>query len=156
MDPAVEQALARDGVVDLSGLTEHPARAAHRRGLVLVQGRAAVAETQPIGWRQQVQAAALAVPPPFAFLSDIALWAHGCGPEPEVLEVGVVDSRGLSLHPPLVPRRVASATICTIVVRRDLPVVRVEMATIQSSAHLTDAQCLALVERLLRSRRTSP
>lgn len=152
----VQRALARAGVVDLSGVAEHPARAARRRGLVLVQGRAAVAETQPIGWLQHVHAAALVVPEPFAFLSDVALWAHGGGPEPQRLEVGVVNTRGLSLLPPLVARRVAPATIATIVVRRDLPVVPLEMAVVQHCAHLTDAACLALLERMLRSRRTSP
>lgn len=152
----IARALERQGVIDLSQVSEHPARAARRSRLVLVQGRAAVAMTQPVGWLQQVHAAALAVPPPFAFLSDIALWAHGCGPEPSVLEVGVAESRGLSLRPPLVPRRVASGTVARIVVRRDLPVVPLELAVVQSAAHLTEARALALVERILRSRRTSP
>ncbi|MCU1591194.1 MAG: hypothetical protein JWP11_2450 [Frankiales bacterium] len=155
-ESAVEQALARQGVIDLSAVGEHPARAARRRGLVVVQRRVAVAETQPIGWLQHAHAAALVVPPPFAFLSDVALWAHGCLLEPATFEVGVVLTRGLSLRPPLLPRRVAPATLSTIVVRRDLPVVPVETAIVQSSAHVTDARSLALVERLLRSRQTSP
>jgi hypothetical protein len=150
----VARALERFGVVDLTATPGHPARAAERRGLVLVQSRAAVAATQPVGSLQQMYAVGLVVPPPFALLSDAALWAHGCGPEPEEVEVGVVETRGLSVRPPVIARRLAAATLRTTVVRGDLPVVPLEMAVVQSCAHRSDVAALALIESVLRRRAT--
>lgn len=157
MHPEVlSAALERYGVVDLAQLGAHPTRAAARHGLVLVQSGAGVAGSQPIGAQQLLYATALAVPEPFAFLSEAALWAHGHGPLPETVEVGVVETRGISVRAPVIPRRLAPGTLATIVVRQGLPVVSLEIATVQIAGRTSDAQSLALVERLLRSRATTP
>lgn len=157
MDAAtIARALRRHGVVDLAELGADPTRAAARAGLLVVQRGAAVAATQPVGPLQQMYAVPLAVEAPFALLSGAALWAHGQGPLPDLVEVGVVQTRGLSLSPPVVARRVAAATLRQIVVRRDLPVVPLETATVQRCSRLTDTQAVILVERLLRVRATTP
>lgn len=152
----VQDALARAGVVDLGHADDHPGRTARRNGLVLVQRRAALAMTQPAGPRQLMHACVLAVPAPRALLSEAALWAHRHGELPDTVELGVPDTRGLSLWPPAVARRLAPATLATIVVRRDLPVVPLELAVLQCCARLSDVRGLALVERLLRRRATTP
>lgn len=154
--PWVEEALERDGVVDLSHVDDHPGRHARRNGLVLIQRRAAVAATHPVEARQLMHATALAVPPPCALLSEAALWAHGQGELPTTVEVGVVDTRGLTLWAPAVARRLAPATLATIVVRKDLPVVPLELSVVQCCAHLDDQGALRLVERVLRRRATTP
>lgn len=152
----ISAARERHGVVDLAQLGTHPTRAAARHGLVLVQSGAGVAASQPIGVLQLMYATALSVPEPFAFLSEASLWAHGQGPLPEIVEVGVVATRGISVRDPVVPRRLAPATLATIVVRQSLPVVCLEVASVQVAARRSDAQALALIERLLRSRATTP
>jgi hypothetical protein len=152
----VAEALARQGLVDLAGVGDHPTRVARRNGLTLVQRGAAVAATQPVGPLQLMHASVLAVPPPRALLSAAALWAHGAGPLPAVVEVGVPDTRGLSLRPPVVGRRLAPDTLARIVVRRGLPVVPIELAVLQCCAHLHAPAALALIERLLRRRATTP
>ena len=157
MDAAtIARAIHRHGVVDLTALGTDPTRAAARAGLVIVQRGAAVAATQPIGPLQQMYAVPLAVPEPFALLSAAALWAHGQGPEPDIVEVGVELTRGLTLNGPVLARRLAPATLRQIVVRRGLPVVPLEMAAVQRSRRLTDAEAVTLVERLLRGRATTP
>ena len=152
----ISAALERHGVIDLGLLGTHPNRLARRRGLVLIQDGAAVAASQPIGPLQLMYATAMAVKPPFALLSGAALWAHGHGPLPTCVEVGVVDTRGLAVRPPVVPRRLAPATLATIVVRQGLPVVSLEVAVVQLAATRSDAEVLTLVERLLRTRATTP
>lgn len=152
----IDDALERGGVVDLADLGINPLRAARRHGLVLLQRRAAVAQTQPAGPIQHMHAAALVVPPPRALLSESALWAHGWGQLPSCIEIGVEDTRGLSVRPPVIGRRVAAATLAGAVVRRGLPVVALETGLVQSCVRLTDAQALLQVERLLRARATTP
>jgi hypothetical protein len=97
-----------------------------------------------------------AVTEPFALLSGAALWAHGQGPVPDLVEVGVALTRGLALASPVVPRRLAPTTLRQIVVRRGLPVVPIEMAAVQRCSRLSDAEAMTLVERLLRARATTP
>ena len=105
MDAAtIARAIHRHGVIDLAELGTNPARAAARAGLVVVQRGAAVAATQPVGPLQQMYAVPFAVAEPFALLSSAALWAHGQGPLPTVIEVGVELTRGLTLTRPVVPR----------------------------------------------------
>jgi hypothetical protein len=155
-EAVVQRALSRHGVIDLADLGASPQRAARRAGLVVVQPGAAVAATQPLGPLQHVFAAALAAEEPFAFLSDTALWAHGQGPEPALVEVGVVLTRGLTLWSPVVARRVSAQTLAGAVVRRTLPVVALEVAVVQRCRRLGDRQALQLVERVLRARATTP
>ncbi len=152
----IAAALDRGGVVDLADLGSNSRRAARRHGLVLVQPRVGLAATQPVGPVELMYAAAASVPEPCALLSTAALWAHGRGPLPEIVEIGVVETRGLTVLPPVVPRRLAAATLADIVVRRGLPVVPLEMAVVQAAAQRSDAQVLALVETLLRARGTTP
>jgi len=153
---AIADALERHGVVDLAELGSNPVRTARRHGLVLLQGSAAVAETQPAGPIQHMHAAALVVPPPRALLSEAALWAHGWGELPDLVEIGVEDTRGLAVRAPVVGRRVAAATLVGAVVRRGLPVAQLETAVVQACVRLADPQAVQLVERLLRGRGTTP
>jgi very-short-patch-repair endonuclease len=156
VDPsAIAAALEQAGAVDLAALGSNPHRSARRHGLVLVQPRVALAATQPVGARELMYAVAASVPEPRALLSGAALWAHGQGPLPAVVEIGVVGTRGLTVRSPVVPRRLAPATLVGVVVRRGLPVVPLEMAVVQRSATLTDPQVLVLVERVLRARATT-
>ena len=154
--PETHEALARAGVVDLAKAGDHPARIAARNGLVLLQPRAALARTQPVGALELMHASVLAVAPPRALLGEAALWAHRQGPLPDRVEVGVVDTRGVALWPPAVGRRVAADTLARIVVRRDLPVVPLELAVVQCCAQRGPVAGLALVERVLRRRATTP
>jgi very-short-patch-repair endonuclease len=156
VDPlAIAAALEQAGAVDLAALGSNPHRSARRHGLVLVQPRVALAATQPVGARELMYAVAASVPEPRALLSGAALWAHGQGPLTAVVEIGVVGTRGLTVRSPVVPRRLAPATLVGVVVRRGLPVVPLEMAVVQRSATLTDPQVLVLVERVLRARATT-
>ncbi len=157
MSPDVlAKALDRHGVIDLRDLGANRRRTAQRLGLVVVQRAAAVAASQPVGPLQQMHAVVLSSPVRCALLSQAALWAHGHGPPPQRVEVGVIDLHGLSVAPPAVARRVSAGTLAQSVVRRDLPVVALETAVVQCCAELPDALALALVEQLLRERATTP
>ncbi|MBK5306956.1 MAG: DUF559 domain-containing protein [Frankiaceae bacterium] len=152
----VASALEQGGVVDLAALGSNAHRTARRNGLVLLQPMVALAATQPVGALELMHAAAASVREPRALLSAAALWAHGRGPLPEVVEIGVVETRGITVLAPVIARRLAPDTLATIVVRRGLPVVGLEVAVAQCSANRSDAQVLALIERLLRDRATTP
>lgn len=156
MEPSeIISALERGGVVDLASLGSNPARAAARRGLVVVQRAAAVAATQPIGALQQMHAVAVSARVPIAFLSGAALWVYGRGPEPEQIEVGVNEHRGLSVSRPVVARRVSATTLTGVVQRNSLPLVALETAMVQRAAQVTSAEVLTLVTRGLRDRVTT-
>ena len=142
-------------MVDLAGLGSNPARAAARRGLVVVQRTAAVAATQPIGALQQMHAVTLSARVPIAFLSGAALWVYGRGPEPEQIEVGVNEHRGLSVSRPVVARRVSATTLTGVVQRNSLPLVALETAMVQRAAQITSTEALTLVTRALRDRVTT-
>lgn len=131
------------------------ARGLHRRGLVVVQPGVVAAATQPLPAAALVHAVSLSTEPPYAFLGATALWLHGVLPAPDVVEVGVPSARGLTVHSPVVGRRVASGLLDRAVVRGGRPLVRLEVALVQAAAQLVRADLLRVVEETLRSRRTT-
>lgn len=151
----VEKARARHGLVRSADLGDHPARAAARRRLVLVQPRIYVAETQPITAAEQVEAITLSVQGDYALLGSTALWLYGLAEPPDVVVAGVRHGTRYRGRPPARIRRVSSAVMQG---RRTLTagcVVALEVAVVQAAAGTPPPDVMALVERVLRDRRTT-
>lgn len=155
-DPLVQQARASHGLITARQLSTYRSGRSRRAGLVVVQPRVLAAPTQPLDAAALVRAVSLSLTPPYAFLGPTALWLHGAGPRPEVVEVGVPADRGITVHPPVRGRRLAPALLETVVVRSGVPLVGLEVAVVQSAAVLRPDVLLRLVEDLVRARRTSP
>ena len=136
-------------------LGEHPGRTARRSGLALVQSRAYVAATQPVDAAALVAAVDVSSVGGHAFLGATALWLYGVAPRPQVVEVGVRHGTTFAVRPPVRGRRVSADVLSRVRTRRGVPVVDLEMAVIQASAKRPHAEVVALLEPLLRERRTT-
>lgn len=148
-------ARSQHGLVLSSQLGGTPGRVADRRHLVLLQPRVYIAETQPVGQLELVAAVRASVQSPYAFLGGTALWLYELAGPPEVVQVGVPHGTRFRARPPAVIRRVSPAVLRG---RRPLAsgyVVAPEVAIIQASAQLAPDRVLALLEDVLRDRRTT-
>lgn len=148
-------ARARDGLVLSSQLGSAPARTAGRHGLVLIQPRVYIAQTQPVGAVEQVAAVRESVQGAYAFLGETALWFYALADPPEVVQAGVPHSTRFRARPPAQIRRVSAAVLRG---RRPLArgtAVALEVAIIQASAGRPSEQVLTLLEDALRERRTT-
>jgi hypothetical protein len=152
-----EAARAARGVVPAAALGVQPTRTAGSAGLVVAQPRVYLAATQPVDGPVLVEAVRQCVRTRFAFLATAALWLHGAGPPPasdDVL-VGVPHTSRLRLDPPVQVRRVSEDVLHGVRVRADCPVVDLEMAAVQRAAEVPRSDVAALLEPLLRERRTT-
>lgn len=149
------RARANAGVVPAADLPGRRGRAAVRGGLVVVQPRAFVAVTQPIGAAELVAAVRESVVGSYALLDQAALWLHGAGERPDVVRVGVPHSTRYRARPPLEVRRVAPAVLRGARTRSGAQVVALEIAVVQACAAVPPAAALAIVEQVLRDRRTT-
>jgi len=84
-----------------------------------------------------------------------ALWLHGAGERPERLVVAVPQTGELAARMPVQVRRLAPRVLEGWRVRQGIKVVALEIAVIQVAATTTQEQTVALVEELVRSRRTT-
>lgn len=134
---------------ELGGLSR-----ARRRGLVVAQPGVLVAETQPLGARDVVRAVRLSVRGDYWFAGRAALWIHGAGSEPTVVDVAVRDVRQIVLAPPVRVRRLAPSLLTSTRTVSGLPVVSLETAVVQSAEQPDDL--LDVVEDVLRRRATTP
>jgi hypothetical protein len=159
MDDATRRrARSRKGVVPGSALGTQPDRAAERAGLVVVQPRAYVAATQPVDGAVQVEALRRSIrTPKWAVLGEGALWLYGVRacPSPENLVVGVPHSTRLRLVTPVAVSRVSDGVLARVRTRRGIPVVDLEMALIQAATGKRLPDVRAVLEPILRERRTT-
>jgi hypothetical protein len=156
MDPDLAaRARARAGVVAASELGPQPSRTARRAGLELVQPHAFVASTQPVDASVLAVAVDLSARGRHAFLGRTALWLHGVASKPSVVEVGVRHGTTLASGHRWSGRRVSADVLARTRMRHGLPVVDLEMAVVQASAKRPHAEVVALLEPLLRERRTT-
>lgn len=152
----VQAARDRSGVVPAEALGAHPGRAAVRNGLQLLLPRAYLAATQPVAPRAVVDAITATVRVRHAFRGWTALWLYGAVAEPpQRVEVCVPHSTRLDLGPVAGVKRVAPAVLLGARQVRGHSVVALEMAVVQAAAGLPGPDVLALLERLLRERRTT-
>lgn len=151
------QARQQHGVVPASVLGPRPLRSATAAGLRVVQPRVYLAPTQPVDGAVLVEAVRQSVRTRYAFLSQAALWLHGAGrpPAPSEVAVGVPHATRLRLEPPVQVSRVSESVLSHVRVRGGCPVVDLEMAVVQSCAGAELAAATALLEPLLRERRTT-
>jgi very-short-patch-repair endonuclease len=155
-DPDADRARKRAGVVVASELAPQAARTAVRRGLVRVQPGAWVAATQPVDAEVLLSAVREALgDQEHAFLGPTALWLHGVAPPPQVVEVGVPHAHRAALDPPVRTRRVVASVLRGTRMRQGFSVVALEVAVVQVAAFRRHDQVRALLEELLRGRRTS-
>lgn len=154
-DQVATRARDRRGVVIAGDLGHKPRRAARRAGLRRVQPRAYVAVTQPVDVPTLVAALAASMGDDAAFLGATALWLHGAGPEPAVVEVGVPHGTTLEVLPPARVRRVSAGVLSATRMRGGVRVVDLEMAVVQAAAGRPCAEVVTLLEPLLRERRTT-
>jgi hypothetical protein len=128
--------------------------AGERRGIVAVQPRVFVAQTQPVDTATLVAAVDLSVSG-HAFAGLTALWIYGVvAPHPGV-DVAIADSRQLVLLPPAQVRRLAPSLWRGLRHVNDRPVVALETAAVQSAETLAPDDLLAAVEHVLRHRLTT-
>src|SRR5687767_8287025 len=99
-EDVLRRARANRGVVEAGDLGAVPRRAARRAGLTQVQPRAYLAATQPVDVPTLLAAIAPSLGDGAAVLGAAALWLHGAGPAPSVIEVGVRHGTTLRLLPP--------------------------------------------------------
>jgi len=154
---ARQQVRQRHGVVGAGLLGDHPGRAATSARLEVVQPRVYVAVTQPVDGAVQVEAVRQSVRIRYAFLGRAALWLLGAAPPPgaDQVLVGVPHTTRLRLQPPVRVRRVTEDVLAHVRTRRGCPVVDLELAVLQSCEGLPPDAAVALLEPLLRERRTT-
>lgn len=138
-----------------SDLATHPYREARRAGLAPVAPGAWIARTQPATPALLVAAVAGTLTREHAFLGPTALWLHGVAGEPDIVQVGVPHRHRLTLPPPVVTARVSAAVLRGRRVRRGAQVVRLEIAVVQACAGRSPRQAVAMLEQVLRGRRTT-
>lgn len=133
------------------------ARAAAAGGLELVQPRVLLAQTQPVSTQVLLEAVAQSVRTRYALLARAALWLSGAGPvpAPDQLVVGVPHSTRLRLTPPVRVSRVSEDVLAHVRQRHGPPVVDLDMALLQSCERTPVAVAIALLEPVLRDRRTT-
>lgn len=148
---------AQHGVLSAAALGTRPARAAAAGGLELVQPRVYVARTQPVSTEVLLEAVAQSVRTRYALLGRGALWLHGAGPvpAPEQLVVGVPHATRLRLEPPVRVSRVTEDVLAHVRQRHGRPVVDLDTAALQSCERTPVSAAAALLEPLLRERRTT-
>lgn len=149
-----ERARQRGGIVlreDFS--VNNVTRSAARAGLAPLQPGAWLASTTPVTVPLLVRGIATALDREHAFLGQTALWLYGVGGPPEVVRVGVLHTRRLTLWSPVQTSRVSRFVLAGSRVRSGCRVVRFEMAVVQACGEGVDA--LALLETVLRERRTT-
>lgn len=151
----VEKAHAHRGLLSSADLGDHPARAALRRRLVVVQPRVYVAETQPVSAADQVEAIRMSVQGDYALLGSTALWVYGLAEPPEVVVAGVEHSTRFRARPPARIRRVSPAVLQGLRTLEAGCVVALEVAVVQAAAGAPAKQVTAMVELVLRERRTT-
>lgn len=148
-------ARANFGLLTNSQLGSHPGRSASRAGLVAVQPRVWIAETQPVGADEQVAALQASVQGDHALLDTCALWKYGLWPEPTVVRIGVLHSTRYRVHPPTEVRRVAAHLLEGRRTIGGSSVVALEVAVVQAAARVSRAELLTLLEVVLRRRLTT-
>lgn len=153
-ESAAARARGARGVLPAADLGDRPGRRAAASGLTVVQPRVYLARTQPRDGAVLVEAVRQSVRTRYAFLSGAALWLYGAGPVPDRVAVGVPHSSRLRLEPPVEVRRVSDDVLAGVRVRRDCPVVDLEMAAVQRCGE-QPAAAMHLLEPLLRERRTT-
>lgn len=151
----VDAARANGGLVGSGVLGRHPGRTAGRGGLVRVQPRVWVAQTQPVGVRQQLIAVTSSIQGVHAFLGETALWGYGHGPEPEVVRVGVLHSTRYRAEPPVVVSRVAEHVLAGRRTVSGCSVVALEVAVVQAASRMRSPDVVRLLETVLRGRATT-
>ena len=154
-DDLARRARKDHGVVSSAQLGQRPSREAARHGLVVLQPRVYVATTQPIGPCEQVAAVRASARGDYAFLGWTALWLYGLTEAPLVVQVGVRHGTRLRARPPVQARRVVPAVLEGKRTVQGFCVVALEVAVLQACADADAATALALVERVLRDRRTT-
>jgi hypothetical protein len=148
-------ARSQQGLVLSSQLGNNPGRSAARRRLVPVQPRVYIAETQPVGPLEQVAAVRESVQSTYAFLGETALWLYKLAEPPDVVQAGVPHGTRFRARPPAHIRRVSPGVLRG---RRPLSsgyTVALEMAIIQAAATRSPEGLLAILENVLRERRTA-
>jgi hypothetical protein len=144
-------------VVPGTALGAHPSRAAASSELELVQPRVYLAATQPLDGPVLVEAVRRSVRVRHAFLSSAAIWLHGAGPPPasDAVLVGIPHSTRLRLESPVTVRRVSDDVLAGVRTRSGCQVVDLQMAAVQRCGELDRPDVAALLEPLLRERRTT-
>ena len=157
MDPqAVERAHRKLGVVARGDLGVHPGRDAGRDRLVKIQPRTYLAATQPYDIRSQL--ASLHVSHPNAewtVTGATALWLYDVLELPRVLHVGIPVDSELAIRRPIVCHRLAGEVLRGNRIVKECRVVSLEVAVIQWSVRRPPAEVLAMVEKVVRERRTT-
>lgn len=128
---------------------------AARTGLVLVQPRVYVAATQPVDARVLAEAVRQSVPGEWAFAGRTALWLYGLLPMPQELDVAVPDVRQLVLGARVRVRRIAPSLWKHRRTVDGWPLLRLETAVVQAAEGLPAPELQALVEGMLRDRKTT-
>jgi len=150
-DDLVARAHARGGLLlpaEVGGLA-----AGRHRGLTVVQPGVLAAQTQPLDAAAVVRAVELSVAGRYWFAGRAALWLYGTAPVPDVVDVGVEDTRQLVLAPPVRVRRLAPSLLCSTRVVDGRPLVALETGVVQAAEQPDDV--LDLVECVLRRRLTT-
>jgi very-short-patch-repair endonuclease len=147
----------RSGLVLSAEITDgqHLGRAAARRHLTGVQPGVWVADTQPVTAPVLIDALRLSVRGEYAVVGAAALWLYGVADEPSAIVVGVPHRTELVLAPPLQVTRISPWMMAGARSRGGVQVVRFEVAVIQAAAKRSNKAVLALLERVLRDRRTT-
>jgi hypothetical protein len=155
-DEAAARARHRHGVVPRDDVSGQARRDARRRGLREVQLGAYLARTQPYDFWAQL--ASLHVSHPAAewtVCGQGALCLLGEAEPPRRLVVGVPLSSELAIRPPVSRRRLVPAVLRGSRVVGGARVAALEIAVVQWAVGRPAPEVLALVERLVRERKTT-
>jgi hypothetical protein len=154
-EQAKRRAHRNGGLVTITDLGTHPGRQAGRVGLVVVQPRVLIAQTQPVGPTELLLAVRTSIESDYAFLGDTALWIYGISQPPDAVEVGVAHATRFRARAPVLVRRVAPSVLRGTRTLAGSSVVAVEVAVLQACAARQPGEVRALLERVLRDRRTT-
>lgn len=154
-DQTAAAARANSGIVPTSALGSHVSRSARTRGLVVVQPRALIARTQPVGPAELVAAVRTSREDGVAFLGWTALWLYGLAPPPEHVSVGVRHATRYRAAPTVRVRRLSASVLLGTRTVGEACVVALEVAVVQACERQPPAVVRELVERVLRDRRST-
>lgn len=148
-------ARANSGIVPAASLGTHVSRSARARGLVAVQPRVLIAQTQPVGPLELVAAVRTSREEGVAFLGWTALWLYGLAAPPDRVSVGVRHSTRYRAEPTVQVRRLSPQVLEGTRTVNGACVVALEVAVVQACEKQQRAIVLELVERVLRDRRST-
>ena len=139
-----------------SDLGTHPARAAKRANLVELRPRAFLAATQPVDlWTALEGVKSTARDRTWMVLGEGALWLYGEVERPKTVTLGVPLHHKLKVSAPLATRRVVDRLFLGKRSRKGVPVPALEVAVVQYAAEHGDDTTRALIEKLVRDRKTT-